>query len=121
MKWVLVFAILSWVASSSAQTAAPTATEVFNLRIRCKELAAEKFESLRTSPLSYEDGRSMGMTPAQVDVHNRTYTPQEIQAFFIQSTILLVAAATPKCTYTIAPHDLMSSIGKSMTSKRMTF
>lgn len=43
-------------------------------------MAEEKFESLRTPPLTYEIGQSMGMSPAQVDAHNKTRL-QEVHAF----------------------------------------
>jgi hypothetical protein len=38
----------------------PTATEAFNLRIRCKEMAAAKLESFQTRPLSLADGVGYG-------------------------------------------------------------
>jgi hypothetical protein len=50
---------------AAAQTP-PTATEAFNLRIRCKEMAAAKLESLLPlHPLSAEEGASYGWANVQ--------------------------------------------------------
>ena len=34
----------------------PTATEAFNLRIKCKQMADEKANSMRMRPMTVEDG-----------------------------------------------------------------
>jgi hypothetical protein len=56
--------------SSSAQTP-PTATEAFNLRIRCKEMADAKAESMTMRPLSIEDGAASGLKQADVAALNK--------------------------------------------------
>ena len=61
-----------FIVSAFGQTP-PTATEAFNLRIKCKTMADEKAESLiNTRPLTYADGASAGMSAVAVDALNRT-------------------------------------------------
>ena len=49
----------------------PTATEAFNLRIRCQAMADEKAESLEWHPMNPTDGASVGLSPTAVDAMNR--------------------------------------------------
>jgi hypothetical protein len=52
-----------------AQT--PTATEAFNLRIKCKQMADEKAASMQMRPMTVEDGATLGMSAADVNALNR--------------------------------------------------
>jgi hypothetical protein len=67
----LAASILSFNASF-AQTP-PTATEAFNLRIRCKDMALKKLEEVVTHPMTYQDGISLSGSAADVDRLNRMY------------------------------------------------
>jgi hypothetical protein len=60
----------------------PTATEAFDLPIRCMKLGAQKLGSLQTQPMSIADGASMGMSPAAVATFNEEYVPQLIDAHY---------------------------------------
>jgi hypothetical protein len=53
-----------------AQTA-PTATEEFNLRIKCKQMADEKADSMTEHPLTNAEGASAGWTPTDVAILNK--------------------------------------------------
>jgi acyl-CoA hydrolase len=79
MKSAILFMLLM-VLPAAAQ-APPTATEAFNLRIRCKEMAAEKLESLQSRPLGIADGASLGMSPATVQSLNK-YVPEVVHSHF---------------------------------------
>jgi hypothetical protein len=54
----------------------PTATEAFNLRIKCKEMADQKAEDMRWKPLSVADGATAGMNAAAVERLNRDTMPE---------------------------------------------
>ena len=60
----------------------PTATEAFDMPVRCMKLGAQKLESLQTQPESIADGASMGMSPAVVMRFNEEYVPQLIDAHY---------------------------------------
>jgi hypothetical protein len=60
----------------------PTATEAFDLPIRCMNLGAQKLESVQTQPMSIVDGASMGMAPAAVTTFNEEYVPELIDAHY---------------------------------------
>jgi hypothetical protein len=49
----------------------PTATEEFNLRIKCKQMADEKAESMTERPITDAEGASLGMKPADVAFMNK--------------------------------------------------
>jgi hypothetical protein len=49
----------------------PTATEEFNLRIKCKQMADEKAESMTERPLTNAEGASLGLKPADVAFMNK--------------------------------------------------
>jgi hypothetical protein len=53
-----------------AQTA-PTATEEFNLRIKCKQMADEKADSMTERPMTDADGASVGLSAADVAFLNQ--------------------------------------------------
>ena len=57
----LIAAMILFCGVALAQTP-PTATEAFNLRIKCKELAERKLDNLSFHPLSVTDGNSIGMS-----------------------------------------------------------
>jgi hypothetical protein len=78
MKGLVILAMLCMPAM--AQTL-PTTTEAFNLRIRCKQMAEEKFQSLRSRPMTVEEGASIGWSPREVQSLNRNL-PQEIHAHY---------------------------------------
>src|SRR5262249_42324461 len=54
----------------------PTATEAFNLRIRCKQMADQKADALAWHELSVADGTSIGMSAADVDRLNDQTRPE---------------------------------------------
>jgi len=66
----------------------PTATEAFDMPVRCMKLGAQKLESLQTQPESIADGASMGMSPAVVMRFNEEYVPQLIDAHYSSNTTL---------------------------------
>jgi hypothetical protein len=59
-------------ANCNAQTP-PTATEEFNLRIKCRQMADEKAESMAWHPWTVQDGASIGFKPADVAAMNRSH------------------------------------------------
>ncbi len=67
---VLIAAMMLNCGVGFAQTP-PTATEAFNLRIKCKQMADEKADSLEWHPLSVEDGAIFGMSADAVAASNR--------------------------------------------------
>jgi hypothetical protein len=64
--------IMTCVSNSVAQ-APPTATEAFNLRIKCKQMADEKAEGMAWQPMTVAGGASLGMKPADVAALNRQH------------------------------------------------
>jgi hypothetical protein len=80
MKGLVILASVGLCMPALAQTL-PTATEAFNLRIRCKQMAEEKFQSLRSRPMTVEEGASIGWSPREVQSLNRNL-PQEIHAHY---------------------------------------
>jgi hypothetical protein len=57
----------------------PTATEAFNLRIRCKQIADEKAEAIRAwHELSVAEGASLGMSAADVARLNDETRPEVV-------------------------------------------
>jgi hypothetical protein len=58
----------------------PTATEAFNLRIKCKELAEQKLDKLSFHPLSVADGDSIGMSANTIAAINGN-APEVIDAW----------------------------------------
>jgi hypothetical protein len=54
----------------------PTATEAFNLRIRCKQMADEKADALAPHEMSVADGASIGMSAADVARLNDQTRPE---------------------------------------------
>jgi hypothetical protein len=65
---------------ATAQTP-PIATEAFNLLMRCKQMGEEKFQSLRSRPMTVEEGATIGWSPREVQSLNRNL-PQEIHAHY---------------------------------------
>jgi hypothetical protein len=63
---------IAWASNSTAQ-APPSATEAFNLRIKCKQMADEKAESMAWQPTTVAGGASLGMKPADVAALNRQH------------------------------------------------
>ena len=57
--------------NASFAQAPPTATETFNLRIRCRDMALKKLDEVVIRPMTYEDGASLGWSAADVDRLNR--------------------------------------------------
>jgi len=51
--------------------APPTATEAFNLRVKCKALADDKAEAMKRHPMSVADGATLGLSAGAVDALNR--------------------------------------------------
>jgi hypothetical protein len=51
--------------------APPTATEAFNLRIKCKSMADEKADAMEWHRLSVADGKAGGLSAADVEALNR--------------------------------------------------
>jgi hypothetical protein len=49
----------------------PTATEEFNLRIKCKQMADEKADSMTERPLTNAEGASIGLKPADLAAMNK--------------------------------------------------
>jgi hypothetical protein len=80
MKGLVILASIGLCMPVMAQTP-PIATEAFNLRIRCKQMAEEKFQSLRSRPMTVEEGASIGWSPGEVQSLNRNL-PQEIHAHY---------------------------------------
>jgi hypothetical protein len=66
---VLIAALMLNSGLAFAQTL-PTATEAFNLRIRCKAMADEKAEAMAWHPLSVAGGAELGMSAAAVTALN---------------------------------------------------
>jgi hypothetical protein len=69
---VAIFATATMLACGAAFAQTPTATEAFNLRIKCKQMADEKAESMQLRPLTVADGATLGMSAADVDALNRS-------------------------------------------------
>jgi hypothetical protein len=59
---------------------APTATEAFNLRIKCKQMADEKAEDMSWHPLEPANGAGVGMSPAAVARLNEQNRPEIISS-----------------------------------------
>src|SRR6266567_5225369 len=70
---VLSAAGFAWHCGAILAQTPPTATEAFNLRIRCKAMADEKAEALAWHPLTAADGATMGLSPADVEAMNRIH------------------------------------------------
>lgn len=71
--WQRVFLVVTMTFSCGlvfAQTP-PTATEAFNLRIKCKQMGDEKAESLEMRPMTASDGASMGFSAEAVEAMNK--------------------------------------------------
>jgi hypothetical protein len=66
---------LSLVAFPAFGQTPSTATEAFNLRIKCKQMADEKAEAMSWHPLSTADGATMNVPPAAVERLNRATEP----------------------------------------------
>lgn len=62
--------IIALTGQTIAQTP-PTATEEFNLRNRCKQMADEKAYAMTEHPLTNADGASVGLKPADVAAMNK--------------------------------------------------
>jgi len=80
MKGLVILASIGLCMPVLAQ-APPIATEAFNLRLRCKQMADEKFQSLRGRPMTVQEGASIGWSPREVQSLNRNL-PQEINAHY---------------------------------------
>jgi hypothetical protein len=60
----------------------PTATEAFNLRIKCKKMSDEKAEALSWHDMSVADGAAMGlMSPAAVAAWNDKIRPEVVSSW----------------------------------------
>jgi hypothetical protein len=64
-KSLIVILLPSLLIVCGAQTP-PTATEAFNLRIRCKQMADQMADALAWHEMSVADGASLGMSAADV-------------------------------------------------------
>ena len=94
-------ALFLFVLSAWAQTP-PTATEAFNLRIKCKALADEKAEAMMDHPLTYADGATAGMSTAAVDALNRNNAENRELVFASHSS--KYDAKTNRCYIEIFNH-----------------
>jgi hypothetical protein len=74
-KSLIVILLPSLLIVCGAQTP-PTATEAFNLRIRCKQMADEKADALAWHDMSDADGASVGWSPAVVARINYQTRPE---------------------------------------------
>jgi hypothetical protein len=74
-KSLIVILLPSLLIVCGAQTP-PTATEAFNLRIRCKQMADEKADALAWHEMSVADGASLGMSAADVARLNDQTRPE---------------------------------------------
>jgi hypothetical protein len=74
MKFIAALGI-SLVAFPAFGQTPPTATEAFNLRIKCKQMADEKAEAMSWHPMSVASGATMNMSPAAVERLNRDTEP----------------------------------------------
>jgi len=74
-KSLIVVLLPSLLIVCGAQTP-PTATEAFNLRIRCKQMADQKADALAWHELSVADGTSIGMSAADVARLNDQTRPE---------------------------------------------
>jgi hypothetical protein len=87
---------------SVAQTP-PTATEEFNLRIKCKQMADEKAESMMERPMTAAEGASMGLKPADVAAMNRL-TEQRLANVIMSSHSSNYDAKQNRCYIEIVDH-----------------
>ena len=69
---VLVLATVALNCGVTFAQTPPTATETFNLRIKCKQMADEKARSTQMLPMTAADGAALGLSPADVTTLNRT-------------------------------------------------
>jgi len=76
----LVLSFMLFAVHGSAQSP-PTATEAFNLRIKCKKMSDDKAEELRWHPLSVADGASVGMSPTGVAAQNDRTKPEVVASW----------------------------------------
>jgi hypothetical protein len=59
----------------------PTATEAFNLRIRCRQMADQKADALAWHEMTVADGASLGMSAADVARINDQARPEVIASW----------------------------------------
>jgi hypothetical protein len=59
----------------------PTATEAFNLRIKCKKMSDEKAEELSWHEMSVEVGATLGWSPARVAAQNNWARPEVVASW----------------------------------------
>jgi hypothetical protein len=83
----------------------PTATEAFNLRIRCKQMADEKADALAPHEMSVADGASIGMSAADVARLNDQTRP-EVLGLWSSSKY---AATNNRCYVRIYKHTRRTS------------
>jgi hypothetical protein len=74
-KSLLIILLPSLLIVCGAQTP-PTATEAFNLRIRCKQMADQMADALAWNGMSVADGASLGMSAADVARLNDQTRPE---------------------------------------------
>jgi hypothetical protein len=74
-KSLIVILLPSLLIVCGAQTP-PTATEAFNLRIRCKQMADQMADALAWHEMSVADGASLGMSAADVARLNDQTRPE---------------------------------------------
>jgi hypothetical protein len=68
----LIAAVMLNCGAAFAQTP-PTATEAFNLRIKCKQMADDKADSMQRHPLTVAEGAGIGLSARDVDAINSNY------------------------------------------------
>jgi hypothetical protein len=77
---IFALSVVLFAMHASAQSP-PTATEAFNLRIKCKKMSDEKAEDVGWHPMSVEVGASVGMSPAAVAAMNEHTRPEVLASW----------------------------------------
>ena len=106
-KSVIVVLLPSLLLVCGAQTP-PTATEAFNLRIRCKRMADQKADALAWHVMTVDDGASLGMSAADVARLNDQTRPEVLGS----ASSSKYDAINNRCYVRIYKHTRRQSAGR---------
>jgi len=105
---VLPLALLLIASGQAVAQTPPTATEAFNLRIRCKQMADQKAEALAWHEMTVADGASLGMSAADVARLNDQTRPEVLGS----ASSSKYDAINNRCYVRIYQHTRRQSVGR---------
>ena len=105
---VLSVALLLIASGQAVAQTPPTATEAFNLRIRCKRMADQKADALAWHVMTVDDGASLGMSAADVARLNDQTRPEVLGS----ASSSKYDAINNRCYVRIYQHTRRQSVGR---------